>query len=59
MKTLASKYDITNILVEGGGKLVGALFDLGLVDRIAVFVSFCGNFILIGFNDGYVVKANA
>ena len=39
MKTLASKYDITNILVEGGGKLVGALFDLGLVDRIAVFVS--------------------
>ena len=39
MKTLASKYDITNILVEGGGKLAGALFDLGLVDRIAVFVS--------------------
>ena len=39
MKILASKYDVTNILVEGGGKLVGALFDLSLVDRICVFVS--------------------
>ena len=39
MKTLASKYEITNIMVEGGGKLVGSLFDLGLVDSIAVFVA--------------------
>lgn len=39
MNLLASKYEITNILVEGGGKLIGALFDLSLVDKIAVFVS--------------------
>ena len=39
MHLLASKYEITNVLVEGGGKLVGALFDLNLVDKVAVFVS--------------------
>ena len=39
MSLLASKYEITNVLVEGGGKLVGSLFDLKLVDKIAAFVS--------------------
>lgn len=31
--------DITNILVEGGGTLVGSLFDEGLVDKILFFLS--------------------
>jgi diaminohydroxyphosphoribosylaminopyrimidine deaminase/5-amino-6-(5-phosphoribosylamino)uracil reductase len=39
MQILASKYEITNLMVEGGGKLIGSLFDLGLVDRIAVFIA--------------------
>ena len=39
MSLLASKYEITNVLVEGGGKLAGSLFDLKLVDKIAAFVS--------------------
>jgi len=30
---------ISNILVEGGGTLIGALFDEGLVDRILFFIS--------------------
>jgi len=30
---------ITNILVEGGGTLIGALFDEGLVDKIIFFIS--------------------
>lgn len=30
---------ITNILVEGGGTLIGSLFDEGLVDKILFFVS--------------------
>jgi diaminohydroxyphosphoribosylaminopyrimidine deaminase/5-amino-6-(5-phosphoribosylamino)uracil reductase len=29
--------DITNVLVEGGGKLIGALFDARLVDKLAFF----------------------
>lgn len=38
MKKLA-QMEITNILVEGGGTLVGSLFDEGLVDRIMFFIS--------------------
>jgi len=38
MKKLAMM-EITNILVEGGGTLNGALFDEGLVDKVLFFVS--------------------
>ncbi len=38
MKKLA-KMEITNILVEGGGTLIGSLFDDGLVDKISFFIS--------------------
>ncbi|MCX5705656.1 MAG: bifunctional diaminohydroxyphosphoribosylaminopyrimidine deaminase/5-amino-6-(5-phosphoribosylamino)uracil reductase RibD [Candidatus Omnitrophica bacterium] len=38
MKKLA-RMDITSILVEGGGTLVGSLFDDRLVDRVLFFVS--------------------
>ena len=31
------KVDITSVLVEGGGELLGSLFDARLVDRIALF----------------------
>jgi len=38
MKKLA-QLEITNILVEGGGTLIGSLFDEGLIDKILFFVS--------------------
>jgi diaminohydroxyphosphoribosylaminopyrimidine deaminase/5-amino-6-(5-phosphoribosylamino)uracil reductase len=38
MKKLA-QLGITNILVEGGGTLIGSLFDEGLVDKILFFFS--------------------
>ncbi len=38
MKKLA-RLQITNLLVEGGGTLIGALFDEGLVDKILFFIS--------------------
>jgi len=38
MKKLA-RLEITNILVEGGGTLIGALFDEGLADKILFFIS--------------------
>ena len=38
MKKLA-RLEITNILVEGGGMLIGSLFDEKLVDKILFFVS--------------------
>lgn len=38
MKKLAS-LEITNVLVEGGGTLIGALFDEGLVDKVLFFIS--------------------
>ncbi len=38
MKKLAGM-GITNILVEGGGMLIGSLFDEGLVDKIMFFIS--------------------
>jgi len=31
--------DCCSVLVEGGAKLLGSLFDLGLVDKVAVFVA--------------------
>jgi diaminohydroxyphosphoribosylaminopyrimidine deaminase/5-amino-6-(5-phosphoribosylamino)uracil reductase len=31
--------DMTHVLVEGGGELLGGLFDAGLVDRAVVFVA--------------------
>lgn len=38
MKKLA-QLEIANILVEGGGTLIGSLFDEGLVDKILFFIS--------------------
>ncbi|MDI6606501.1 MAG: bifunctional diaminohydroxyphosphoribosylaminopyrimidine deaminase/5-amino-6-(5-phosphoribosylamino)uracil reductase RibD [Candidatus Omnitrophota bacterium] len=38
MKKLA-QLNITNILVEGGGTLLGSLFDEGLVDKVLFFIS--------------------
>lgn len=34
-----ARLDITNILVEGGGMLIGSLFDEGLVDKILFFMA--------------------
>ena len=30
---------ITNVLVEGGGTLLGSFFDLGLIDKVVAFIS--------------------
>ena len=38
LKKLA-QLGVTNILVEGGGTLIGALFDEGFVDRVLFFIS--------------------
>ena len=38
LKKLA-QLGITNILVEGGGTLIGGLFDEGLVDKVLFFIS--------------------
>jgi diaminohydroxyphosphoribosylaminopyrimidine deaminase/5-amino-6-(5-phosphoribosylamino)uracil reductase len=38
MKKLAGM-GITSVLVEGGGTLIGSLFDEGLVDKIIFFIS--------------------
>lgn len=38
LKKLA-QLGITNVLVEGGGTLIGALFDEGLVDKMLFFIS--------------------
>jgi diaminohydroxyphosphoribosylaminopyrimidine deaminase/5-amino-6-(5-phosphoribosylamino)uracil reductase len=37
-KTLGER-EITSVLVEGGGILLGSLFDAGLVDRVIAFIS--------------------
>jgi len=37
-KTLG-KREVTSVLVEGGGKLFGSLFDLGLVDKVVAFIA--------------------
>jgi diaminohydroxyphosphoribosylaminopyrimidine deaminase/5-amino-6-(5-phosphoribosylamino)uracil reductase len=31
--------DVTSLLVEGGGILLGSMFDLGLVDKVAAFIA--------------------
>ena len=36
---LAEKRDVTSIMMEGGGTLLGGLFDLGLVDKVVAFVA--------------------
>jgi len=33
------KEPISSILVEGGGELIGSLFDLGLVDKVVAFIA--------------------
>ncbi len=33
------KREVTSVLVEGGGLLLGSLFDLGLVDKVLVFIA--------------------
>jgi diaminohydroxyphosphoribosylaminopyrimidine deaminase/5-amino-6-(5-phosphoribosylamino)uracil reductase len=37
-RTLA-KEPLTNVLVEGGGEIMGSLFEAGLIDRVCVFVA--------------------
>ncbi len=37
--TTLGNCDITSVLVEGGGTLIGALFDLNLVDKVVAFVA--------------------
>ncbi|MBU2609251.1 MAG: RibD family protein, partial [Chloroflexi bacterium] len=37
-RTLGER-EITSVLVEGGGKLFGSLFDLGLVDKVVAFIA--------------------
>ncbi len=39
MMRLLGRREITSLLVEGGGTLLGSLFDLGLVDKVVAFVS--------------------
>ena len=34
-----SRLEITNILVEGGGTLIGSLFDFNLVDKVLFFIA--------------------
>ncbi len=36
---LAEERDVTSIMVEGGGALLGSLFDLDLVDKVVAFVA--------------------
>jgi len=39
MKKLAQSLEVSNILVEGGGTLIGSLFDEGLIDKMLFFIS--------------------
>ncbi|MDP3063828.1 MAG: bifunctional diaminohydroxyphosphoribosylaminopyrimidine deaminase/5-amino-6-(5-phosphoribosylamino)uracil reductase RibD, partial [Chloroflexota bacterium] len=38
LKVLALR-EVTSLLVEGGGKLLGSFFDLGLVDKVVAFIA--------------------
>jgi diaminohydroxyphosphoribosylaminopyrimidine deaminase / 5-amino-6-(5-phosphoribosylamino)uracil reductase len=33
------KREVTSVLVEGGGTLIGSLFDSGLVDKVVAFIA--------------------
>ena len=33
------KMELTNVLIEGGGELLGSAFDEGVIDRVAVFIA--------------------
>ncbi|MBI2305133.1 MAG: bifunctional diaminohydroxyphosphoribosylaminopyrimidine deaminase/5-amino-6-(5-phosphoribosylamino)uracil reductase RibD [Chloroflexi bacterium] len=37
--TTLGRREVTHVLVEGGGTLLGSFFDAGLVDRVAAFLS--------------------
>jgi diaminohydroxyphosphoribosylaminopyrimidine deaminase/5-amino-6-(5-phosphoribosylamino)uracil reductase len=39
LRHLSERHAATNVLVEGGSKLLGSLFDQGLVDQVLVFVA--------------------
>ncbi len=39
LQTLATEHSVTNLLVEGGGLLVGSLLQLGQVDQCEVFIA--------------------
>jgi diaminohydroxyphosphoribosylaminopyrimidine deaminase/5-amino-6-(5-phosphoribosylamino)uracil reductase len=39
MLKMLARLEITSILVEGGGTLIGSLFDEGLVDKVIFFIS--------------------
>jgi diaminohydroxyphosphoribosylaminopyrimidine deaminase/5-amino-6-(5-phosphoribosylamino)uracil reductase len=39
LAALAARHDVTNVLVEGGARLLGALLAAGLVDELWVFVA--------------------
>jgi diaminohydroxyphosphoribosylaminopyrimidine deaminase/5-amino-6-(5-phosphoribosylamino)uracil reductase len=38
LKALGER-EVTSVLVEGGGTLLGSLFDSGLVDKVVVFIA--------------------
>ena len=38
LKALGER-EITSVMVEGGGRLVGSLFDLGLVDKVIAYIA--------------------
>ncbi|MHB0870631.1 MAG: bifunctional diaminohydroxyphosphoribosylaminopyrimidine deaminase/5-amino-6-(5-phosphoribosylamino)uracil reductase RibD [Chloroflexota bacterium] len=39
LQILATEWGVTSLLVEGGGELLGSLFDQGLVDKLVAFVA--------------------
>jgi len=51
---LLGKREIVNVLVEGGGKLLGSLFDHHLVDKVMVFISP----VIIGGSKAAIVAGN-
>jgi diaminohydroxyphosphoribosylaminopyrimidine deaminase/5-amino-6-(5-phosphoribosylamino)uracil reductase len=51
---LLGKREIVTILVEGGGKLLGSLFDYHLVDKVLAFISP----IIIGGREAVCVGGN-
>jgi len=39
LRTLADPFELTSVLVEGGGGVLGSLFDAGAIDRVYAFVA--------------------